>query len=82
VTTYKVVHFVPELKGGMFSAEGPPISKQIEQIVNRYAAEGWEFVSYQTAHYFVRPGCFAGLFGQREQIHYYDILVLAKYDAA
>ncbi len=54
-----IVPFTPELKGGVFSASGTPIERQVADIINRHVSSGWEFVSYQTTHVRVKPGCMA-----------------------
>jgi len=36
--TYKVIHFVPEMKGGVFSAKGEAIEKQLADVINQQAA--------------------------------------------
>jgi hypothetical protein len=76
--TYKIVHFVPMLQGGVFSDKGIPIEKQVTDVINQHAAAGWEFVAYQTTHVKVKPGCLASLFGRKEEINYYDIMIFSK----
>lgn len=76
--TYKVVHFTPHLEAGVFSTTGAPINEQIEGVIRQYASEGWEFVTYQTAHAQVKPGCLGGLFGAKEQTVFLDILIFSK----
>jgi hypothetical protein len=75
---YKVVHFLPVLKAGIFSTTGTPIDKQVEEILNAHAREGWIFESYQGAHAHVKPGCLAGLLGRKDEIQYYDIIIFAR----
>jgi hypothetical protein len=76
--TYNVIHFVPQLQGGVFSNKGTPIEQQLTDVINQQAAGGWEFVTYQTSHVRVQPGCLAGLLGQKEQILYYDVMIFSR----
>ena len=76
--TYRVIGFVAEFKGGLLGAKGDPIEQQMQAIINRQASEGWSFVGLQTAHYSIKPGCLAGLFGKPEEQGSYDVLVFEK----
>lgn len=67
MVSYKVVHFVPKLTENMFSTAGAPVERQVEEVIARHAAEGWSFVSYQTVHVMVKPGCLMGLLGGRRR---------------
>lgn len=75
---FKVVHFVPKLKGGIISAKGVPVEKQVEDVINQHTSEGWEFVSYQTAHVSIAPGCLASFIGRKEAFLYYDIMLFSR----
>ncbi len=75
---YKVVHFMPKLKGGVFSTRGEAIESQLSDMINSHAAEGWQFVSYQTAHVAIAAGCLASLFGRKNEYAEYDILIFEK----
>lgn len=76
--TYRVVHFTPQLAAGVFSTKGEPVDLQVANAIKKEAAEGWEFVSYQTVHVLVNPGCLAALFGKKSDIVYYDVLILSR----
>lgn len=76
--TYRVVPFTPQLTGGVFSTKGEPVAQQIENAIKKEAADGWDFVSYQTAHANVNPGCLAGLIGKKAETIFYDVLIFAK----
>ena len=76
--TYKVIHFTPTMKSGLLSAKGEAIENQLATIINEQASDGWEFVSYQTSHVEVSPGCLASLFGRKTDHTYYDIMIFAK----
>lgn len=75
---YKVIHFLPKMKSNMFSTEGASIESQVQDAINREAQGGWAFVSYQTAHAIVKPGCLAGLIGKKEEVLSYDIIIFSK----
>ena len=76
--TYRVVSFTPQFTGGVFSAKGEPIAQQLENVIKKEAADGWEFISYQSVHGVVNPGCLAGLIGRKQEIVYYDVLIFSK----
>ncbi|HEX2079043.1 MAG TPA: hypothetical protein VHG08_15070 [Longimicrobium sp.] len=76
--TYKVVQFTPKLAGGVFSNTGEPIGTQVENAIREQAAAGWEFVSYQTVHALVNPGCLASLLGRKAEVVYYDVMIFSK----
>lgn len=75
---FKVVRFSPSLIGGILKTKGAPVEKQIEDVINQYISEGWEFVSYQTAHVSVAPGCLASLIGRKEAFLYYDVMLFSR----
>jgi hypothetical protein len=63
-TRYLVVPFTPEVADGRVSSEGAEsVAEQLRALLNRHAADGWEFHSIQTVTTRVAPGCLAGLFG-------------------
>ena len=76
--TYKVIHFLPRLTGGVFGAKGEPIETQLNKVISQQATEGWDFVSYQTAHALVKAGCLSALLGRKDEVIFYDILIFAK----
>lgn len=76
--TYQVVSFVPKVEGGVFADSGEKIEKQIADVINQQAAAGWEFVSYQTSHVVVKPGCIAGLIGRKQELLYCDVMIFSK----
>ena len=76
--TYSVIHFIAKMKGGVLSTKGEPVEKQVQDIINQQASSGWEFVSFQTAHVAVSPGCLAALMGRKEEIMHYDIMIFSK----
>ena len=73
---YKVVHFEPVLQGGVFggAAKGTPVEQQLQEAINREAAAGWHFESYQSAHVRIKPGC---LSTKKDEFLYYDVLIFS-----
>lgn len=53
-------------------------SDQLEKLANGYAKQGWEFFRIDTVNILVKPGCLAGLLGQRVQTEPYCIITFRK----
>jgi hypothetical protein len=76
---YKVVSFVGNVKGGYFSKEGPhTASKQLEDVINSYVKQGWQFDSLGHINILVQPGCIGGLLGQKATAIVYDQVIFKK----
>ncbi len=71
---YKVVPFMGKVKGSTGD-----VSAQLENIINQYESDGWEFVQLSQVTIEVKPGCIAGLIGRRG-IEYttYDQIIFKK----
>lgn len=73
--TYKVVPFIGKIKSGQ-GAE--VVSAQLQDIINTYAAEGWDYYELTSSTIQVAPGCFAGLFGASASYISYDQIIFRK----
>lgn len=64
---YKVVPFMGRLKSGFFGSveDAGEVSKQLETLLQQQARVGWEFVAVNDVNIEIRPGCLAGLFGNK-----------------
>lgn len=47
-------------------------------LINQEANGGWEFYSMENIAVTQNPGCLASLFGQKEAIVYFNMLVFVK----
>lgn len=76
---YKVVPFKGQVKGGLFSNEGPhTASKQLEDVIHQHLAQGWDFVDVSHIHILTEPGCIASLFGAKVNTVVYDQVIFRK----
>lgn len=76
---FKVVPFRGQIKSGFFSTEGPQTaSQQLQDAINQYVKQGWEFHSLGQIHILVQPGCLGGLLGQSASTVVYDQIILSR----
>ncbi len=54
------------------------IAKYIEQIIQRESVNGFEFYSTNQITELQQPGCMASLFGQKETVITYSVLVFRR----
>lgn len=69
---YKVVPFIGQNRGRLSAHD---VATQLESLISRHAAEGWEFYQLSDVNIEVRPGCIAGLFGASAQYIRFDQLI-------
>src|SRR6266498_3595949 len=69
---YKVIPFIGQSKGRL-SAED--VATQLESVISRNSALGWEFYQLSDVNIEVQPGCIAGLLGARAQYVRFDQLI-------
>jgi hypothetical protein len=64
----------------MFAAPDPAATAAgyVEQIINQYAQQGWEFVGISEMSVTERPGCLAALFGGKATLTFYNLLTFRK----
>lgn len=51
---------------------------QFAQLINQNCRDGWDFYSLEEISVTRQPGCLAGLFGARELVVTYNMLVFVK----
>jgi hypothetical protein len=71
---YKMVQVPPNIEVQANTHRGDEAAAYLENIVNTHARDGWEFYRIDPLGVNVKPGCIAGLLGQKEaSITYYVI---------
>ena len=76
---YKVVPFIGRLKSGVFNVENAEkVSEQLQQLIDTYAQQGWEFYRIDPVQIQIQPGCLAGLFGQRVSWINFDQVIFRR----
>ena len=73
--TYTVAPFMGILKSGGNAGE---VSSQLEQLINEYAAKGWEFYQLSDVNIEVKPGCIGGLLGRESDYVVYDQAIFRR----
>lgn len=59
-------------------SKGNEAAAYLESIVNANARDGWEFYRVDEIGVSVKPGCIAGLFGQKEAFTNYYVVSFRK----
>jgi len=69
---YKMVQVPPNISVQMKDHKGNEAAKYLEQVVNEYASEGWEFYRIDSIGVQLQPGCMGALSGKKaeERIYY------------
>jgi len=76
---YMVVPFIGRLKSGLFSTQGAgDVSKQLTEVINQYANQGWEFRTVNDVNIEVKPGCLASLFGAKTAFIPFDQVIFRR----
>jgi hypothetical protein len=66
-TIYKMVQVPPEIILTKANQKGDEAAAYLEELVNRYASQGWEFYRIGTFVVSTRPGCLGFLSGVNEE---------------
>lgn len=72
---YHVVPFVGQVKG---TVDVSQVSKQLEDLINHYSSQGWDFYSLENVDIEVTPGCIQGLMGAKTAYLTYNQLVFRR----
>lgn len=75
---YKMVQIPPNIEVEAKKHKGNEAAAYMETVVNDYAAEGWEFYRVDSIGVNVKPGCIAGLFGQKDAFATYYVISFRK----
>lgn len=72
---YLVAPFHDQLRAGQ---DVTKVSAQLRDLINHYAAYGWEFVQIGSVSLTINNGCLAALFGYGSSQHSYDQVVFRR----
>lgn len=75
---YKMVQVPPNIEVQAKQHKGNEAAAYLEGVVNINARDGWEFYRIDAIGVNVKPGCLAGLFGQKEAFSTYHVITLRK----
>lgn len=77
--TYKVVPFIGRLKSGVFNIENAEkVTEQLQQLIDTYTQQGWEFYRIDAVQIAVQPGCLAALLGQSTNVINFDQVIFRR----
>ena len=65
---YKMVQIPPNIAVQMKAHKGNEAAAYLENVVNKYASEGWEFQRVDSIGVQVQPGCMDALSGKKAKI--------------
>lgn len=71
---YKMVQIPPNISIEMKTEKGNEAAKYLENIVNKYAEEGWEFYRIDSVGVELQPGCLGALSGKKVQSSLYYVI--------
>lgn len=72
---YLVVPFQGQIKG---SGTPQEVSKQLQDIINQHATQGWEFYTLNDVNIQVAPGCLGSLMGASTSYVAYDQVIFRR----
>ncbi|MDN3518064.1 DUF4177 domain-containing protein [Aquisalimonas lutea] len=75
---YKMVQIPPNIAVKMKAHKGNEAAAYLEQVVNEYAAQGWEFFRVDSIGVSLQPGCFDALSGKKEENSQYHVITFRK----
>lgn len=73
--SYKVEPFMGVIESSGSASE---VSSQLEQLINRHAADGSEFYQLNEVNFEVKPGCLGGLLGRDSDYIRYDQVIFRR----
>jgi hypothetical protein len=75
---YKMVQIPPNIAVEMKKHKGNEAAAYLEGVVNKYAAQGWEFQRVDTIGVALKAGCFGSLSGQTDEHSQYYVITFRK----
>jgi hypothetical protein len=75
---YQMVQVPPNIQVQAKTQKGNEAANYLQNVVNQYTADGWEFYRVDPIGVSVQPGCLASLLGQKEQINTYYVITFRK----
>jgi hypothetical protein len=71
---YKMIQIPSNITVQMKAHKGNEAAAYMEQIVNKWAAEGWEFYRVDSVGVTLQPGCFGGSTGKNAENSVYHVI--------
>ena len=75
---YKMIQVPPNIEVQAKQHKGNEAAAYLENIVNSNARDGWEFYRVDEIGVSVKPGCLAGLLGQKAAFANYYVVSFRK----
>jgi len=75
---YKMVQVPPNIEVQAKNQKGNEAAAYLDKIVNSHAQDGWEFYRVDAIGVNVKPGCLAGLLGQKSALTTYYVVSFRK----
>lgn len=75
---YKMIQMPPTIAVQAKEARGHEAAFYLEQVVNDWAARGWEFFRVDTLGVVTTPGCLAGLLGAKANLVEYFVVTMRR----
>ena len=75
---YKMIQIPPNIEVQMKEHKGNEAAYYLENVVNKYASEGWEFYRVDSIGVDLQPGCFGILGGKQAERSLYYVVTFRK----
>lgn len=75
---YKMVQVPPNIEVRAKEHRGNEAAAYLENVVNTYAEDGWEFYRIDTIGVSVKAGCLDALFGKKDVLSSFYVISLRK----
>ncbi len=75
---YKMVQIPPTISVKEGAKTGQLAAQYLQDVVNRYASDGWEYYRVDEIGIHVQPGCLSALFGLGPTRHSYYVITFRK----
>lgn len=75
---YKMIQIPPNIAVQMKAHKGNEAAAYLENIVNEYASQGWEFQRIDSIGIQVQPGCWDALRGKKAVDNSYYVITFRK----
>ncbi len=73
---YLIIPFIGKLKRGVFDMESASnVSTQLQELIDQYSSQGWDFYRIDKVNILVQPGCLASLFGVKAEFLTFDQVI-------
>jgi hypothetical protein len=75
---YKMVQIPPNIIVKSKDWQGQEAAYYLQELVDQYAAQGWEFYRVDTIGIVRKPGCLASLFGKQAEFFEYYVVTFRR----